>query len=613
MKRSRFRIYLLSATLTLVGAEFLPLTAWADEVDVKIKGIDNPLLGNVEKMLSLAGKNEDGDWSDRHIRRLYLLAPKEIDQALQPYGYFNPRIKKKLNKPRGDGQTWQARFDIDKGPKTRITRLHIQAKGPGKDLPALQKAMEETELKRGQRLVQPDYDATKGAMYNAAQEGGYLDAHFTQSAMRVDPEDNTAEIDLVMHTGERYYFGDVQFNQDLLDDAFVRRFVPFAPGEIYDPERLIQMQLDLSDTDYYRQVEIDAPRNKARRMPSARQLIRDQAAVVHDPMGDPDEQLRIPVTVTAHRSKGQSYKISPGYGTDTGPRVQLGVKFRHLNKYGHQFRTDARVSQRQRTLQSSYDIPIGDVTQDKLSFSARINNEEFGDITSTIYGLGVDRHTSWAYGRQRQYLRIEREHYDLGDHNRRSLTIYPGYNISFRRADDMMFTRKGASAFFDVRGASDALGSDSNFVRGQLGARGVVPVTQTTRLVLRGDIGAIATDDFDYVPPSQRFFAGGDHSVRGYSYQSLSPTNHKNDQIGGKYLAAGSIEGDWFFYKKFGVAAFFDAGNATNHIGHYKLKKGVGAGFRWGSPVGMVRVDLAHPLDGSSKDIRLHFSLGPDL
>ena len=598
------------AVVGVTGMVLVP-RALADDVDVKIKGIGNPLESNVRKSLSVAGKHKE-PWSPDQIHRLYRLAPNEIKKALQPYGYFNPEISDRLDKPGGDSKTWNARFDIKHGPATRITKLNIGVQGPGDELDAVQQALHSTQLKKGERLVESQYSDTKSALYNAAYNAGYLDAKFSQSAIRVNPKNNTAEIDLVLDTGERYYFGPVTFDQNLLNDKFLHRYVPFDPGQPYDAEQLVNLQLALSDTDYYRQIEIQAPRSAATRAPDMDHWFYDLIYPPQDPL-ESIGQLRIPVTVKAQPSKGQSYKISGGYGTDTGPRLGLGVKFRHINQYGHQFRTDLRISQVQRTLQSSYDIPIGDVTQDKLSFTATISNEDFGDITSTLYGLGVTRNTGWKLGRKRAYLKLEREYYDLGNGTRHSTLLYPGYNITLQKADDLLFTHKGVSLSFDVHGGSDVLLSSTNFIEGNFTGHAVLPVTSKTRIVLRTEFGAIETDNFTDVPPSQRFFAGGDRSVRGYAYQSISPTNSKNQDIGGRYLATGSVEGDWFFYKKFGVAAFFDAGDVANHIGNFGFKKGVGIGFRWASPVGMVRLDLAHPLDDPGTPVRIHFSLGPDL
>jgi translocation and assembly module TamA len=415
-----------------------------------------------------------------------------------------------------------------------------------------------------------------------------------------------------LDTGERYYFGPVTFEQNLLNNKFLHKFVPFAPGQPYNSEKLIDMQLALSESEYYSQINISAPHGQATRKSVLAPWFLNLMFPERQETLQPSGKLEIPVTVEAKPSKSQSYNISLGYGTDTGPRLGFGLKLRHINRYGHQFRINTRLSQIERTLHAAYDIPIKDVTQDRLSFTGTISNEDYGDITSTLYGVGVVRDTHWALGRNRFYLKFEREYYDLGGGNRHSDLLYPGYHFTLKKADNLMFTHNGVSLMTDVRGASSALGSSTDFARADVAANAVYSVIPSIRFVFRSEFGAITASDFSDVPPSQRFFAGGARSVRGYSYQKISPENRAGDHIGGRYLVVGSIETDWFFYKKFGIAAFFDAGDVENSLSDIDFKKGAGLGFRWGSPVGMVRFDIAYPFDSSS-DLHIHFSLGPDL
>ena len=63
---------------------------------------------------------------------------------------------------------------------------------------------------------------------------------------------------------------------------------------------------------------------------------------------------------------------------------------------------------------------------------------------------------------------------------------------------------------------------------------------------------------------------------------------------------------------KWSIAAFADTGSAFNDS-DMEFSSGVGVGIRWYSPVGPVRLDIAHPLDDPDTDFRLHITLGPDL
>src|SRR5690606_30781822 len=91
-------------------------------------------------------------------------------------------------------------------------------------------------------------------------------------------------------------------------------------------------------------------------------------------------------------------------------------------------------------------------------------------------------------------------------------------------------------------GGSDALGSGTSFGRLHVSGNLVRSLGERVRVLLRGEYGAIRADEFARLPPSQRFYAGGDGSVRGYGYQDLGPENAAGARIGGRYLLVGSAE-----------------------------------------------------------------------
>jgi translocation and assembly module TamA len=121
--------------------------------------------------------------------------------------------------------------------------------------------------------------------------------------------------------------------------------------------------------------------------------------------------------------------------------------------------------------------------------------------------------------------------------------------------------------------------------------------------------------DFHDLPPSIRFFAGGDRSVRGYDYQSLGPKNLEGQVIGGKHLVVGSLEYEHKipYLDKWSLATFYDVGNAFNNFAEPRLKHGAGLGLRWLSPVGLIRIDVATALSENNYPLRLHITIGPDL
>ncbi|MDX1696711.1 MAG: BamA/TamA family outer membrane protein, partial [Thiohalobacterales bacterium] len=189
--------------------------------------------------------------------------------------------------------------------------------------------------------------------------------------------------------------------------------------------------------------------------------------------------------------------------------------------------------------------------------------------------------------------------------------LIPGIGLSRLKSDNVLFPRRGYSWEADLRG-SPGLISSTRFARIAAGARAVFPLGDKARILGRAQLGAMTVDDFSSLPTAERFFTGGDQSVRGYDYQELAPVDSSGEVVGGQFLAVAGIEIDYLFAGNFGAAVFVDAGNADDTFPP-DPKVGAGIGFRWRSPVGMLRVDLAHPFDDPLNNYRLHISIGPDL
>lgn len=518
------------------------------------------------------------------IKRLHHRAPGEIRQALQPFGYYEPVIDSKLER---QGSDWLATYRIKPGPATLINHVDIQLTGAGSEDSRLRKVTRKSRLATGKQLSHKKYEAFKKALYDAAYFSGYLDARFTKSELRVIPEQQHADIILHFDSGDLYYFGKINLEQTVVRQQLAERFLNIRSGDPLETEKLLDLQLRLDDSDYYSQVEIN--------------LQRDQAT-----------DHKVPVQIKTEPSKSQRYTAGLGYGTDTGPRLTLGTKFRHLNKRGHQFQSDLQWSQVKQTFSSQYLVPIGNLATDQLAFSASLQEEKFGDINTRQLILGPSHITNWLGFRRRLYLNYLQEDFsfDQGDADRADI-FYPGMTLTRKSSNNPTFPRRGYSIIADLHGGSGSLLSSSSFLRASLGLRGILSLGKHSRLLLHFDSGAVVSDAFNVLPPSQRFFTGGDRSLRGYSYQDVGPTNSRGDTVGGKNLLAGGLEIDHLVYKNYGIAVFFDSGDAFNEIPDFK--KSVGIGLRWRSPVGMFRLDLAHPMDDPESDFRLHISIGPDL
>ena len=591
---SRLQFWSASLLLTI----WLPAGADQQRIEVVIVGVEGEVLSNVRSYLSIAqlqpktgilsqissiGQEEEPTRiTERLIRRLHQRAPVEIRQAMQPFGYYQPEIQAKLTKAKAN---WRAEYVIDPGLQTVLERVEISVEGAGSEDAAFESVRASLTLRPGDELLHSRYTEAKTALLKTAFNHGYLAAKYRRSEIRVHPQRQRADIHLILDSGPRYHFGQVSVQQDILKPEFAERFIKIRPGDRFDPDRLLALQARLSDSGYFSRVEIQARREDA-------------------------VDYRIPVTVKAEPRKPRTYALGAGYATDTGLRATAGVRFRRINRHGHKLLLDSRVSRVKDEISAQYEIPIANIPKDSLVFRAAASREDIDKGDASKKTLGVSYNQGWLGAQWRLYADLSQEDYSLADGDDKVTFLTPGINLSRLRSDDLLFPRKGYSWDLDLRGANDAALSDVSYLRSTVEGRLTLPLLKRARLLLRGRLGAINTERKGDVPATERFYAGGDQSVRGYGYNKLGPTED-GENVGGRYLTVGSVEADYLFAGNFGAAAFFDAGNADDDFPP-DLKRGVGIGFRWRSPVGMARIDLAKALD-EGEDFRIHISFGADL
>lgn len=138
----------------------------------------------------------------------------------------------------------------------------------------------------------------------------------------------------------------------------------------------------------------------------------------------------------------------------------------------------------------------------------------------------------------------------------------------------------------------------------------------TDRIVLAGRVAAktLTVDDVTGVAANKRLYLGGAGTIRGYGYRNIAPRDGDGDIIGGRSSILFSGELRYRLNDQFGLVAFADAGNVYDTIypKFSDIKVGVGAGLRYLTPVGPLRLDVAVPLQPEDGDpsVAVYVGLG---
>jgi translocation and assembly module TamA len=550
---------------------------------VELKGVEGEVAANVLAYLSL--DDEPCDSPPERVTAQRLAAPARIREALEAFGYYEPRIESTFETAR---DCWHVTLTITLGEPVRIRDVDVQLTGEAaadEDFVAAQTA---AGLAAGKILRHGDYEQLKRRWSDLARERGYPDARFAVNRIDVYPEQRVADVALHFDSGRRYAFGAVDVHQDVLVEPLVRSYVPFRTGEPYDSRKLTDLYVALADSGFFRNIDV-------------RPL-------------EPDREHRtIPVEIALTAGTRLLISYGVGYSTDTGPRFRFTRNNRRFNERGHQFSLTTQLSPVDSEVTANYRFPTAASRDDWLNLDTGLKREETDTATSKSLEFGVrrvrERADDWT---RTQMLSLQIEDFVVAGVAGRSKLLMPGLDWTRVRADNAIRPHAGSKLELELRAATDAVFSDTSFVQATAQGKWIWSTERSRRFIVRGRVGATLKNAFAELPPSVRFFAGGDNSVRGYDFKSLGPLDAGGKVIGGSDLAEGSFEFEQPLHGRWSLAMFVDAGNAFEGS-RLDAKRSAGLGGRWQSPLGPIRIDLAHPFDDPTNNWRVHISLGPDL
>ena len=264
--------------------------------------------------------------------------------------------------------------------------------------------------------------------------------------------------------------------------------------------------------------------------------------------------LQVPVLVQLKAAPSRHLRPGIGYGTDTGARFSIRYQDLNLFDRGHEFTSVLYVSERLDGLTTNYVVPSAKDYKSSTSVQLNLQQEDVTAYLTRLIAVELDRNHTFGKGELGTgYVRFQLENYTIGNQNSTSRLVLPGYRFTKNRYDNLVRPTRGYRFTLELRGTHQLLGSDAALIQFIAEGSYILPLPWRLSLHTRGKVGITPiSDTLTEFPPSLRFFAGGDQSVRGYSYQSLGPVDASGQVIGGRHLLVGSVELERALFKDWG-------------------------------------------------------------
>ncbi|WP_394202264.1 autotransporter assembly complex family protein [Shewanella waksmanii] len=601
----------------LVSIMLVSLPALAnDYLKVSITGANSALTRNINAHLGeLPNSNNQ--------RRAFIFnAEDNIRSALHSMGYYHAKVKQDIARP--DKGPWQLTLEIDPGDPTVIEWIDIQLRGEILNDEFANNWLNQLSIKPGDVLNHGTYENIKSQLVTLALARGYFDGEYSQSNIVINRDRKVAQISLHYNSGIRYHIGAVSFEGHTLNDNILEALIPFESQTAYSTAKLGELNRELLDTNYFSSIKVL-------------------------PQLDKINGVDVPVKVELQNRPSHSLEL--GLGAEIGntsddgiePRVKVNLRTPQINRYGHSQESSIEWSPDRPKFLTTYTIPLTHPLDDQLKLRVGLLRDKYGvtqvydpdkrdytktgELESTKGTLGVIRQQRlasnwlWSYS-----LEAINESYTQSDTKYDPRFLLIGTSLSkTKRGDNTLDPKSGFFQQYSIEYADPAVSSSVRLTRLAANFKVVETFFEKHRIVSRLDMAAniVAEEDLPFVPPSLRYFAGGDQSIRGYSYQELGPyIEYINDEgqlarevVGGRYLLVGSLEYQYYLTPTWRVGTFIDAGNAFD-VDQIEPIVSVGGGIHWISPIGPIKLDLGVGLketDTVDRSWRIHVTMGAEI
>lgn len=548
-------------------------------VEFEITGVDDTTIKNnirlhLQTLTVDTSLRPDRLWQDPIIAK--------VNQAIQPFGYYSAEMAVL-------DDTERVTINVFLGEPLTITAVIMAVVGEGKQDDWFAERFNAFPMQKGDALLQHQYDAFKANMIATAISRGYFDFSWETARLDLIRSSNEAFVMLVADSGPRYRIGELHIKGDDIALEIINRINPIETGDYYLAQDIGEFNRILNSTGYF---------NRA----IARPLVSEAQDNI------------VPIEVNVAHKPRDLFDVGGGFSTDIGPQFSAKWVRPWVNSRGHRFSSEVNLTKPEQSFTSSYRIPVADVNNDYINIFASFERIDDNNTLSDTTSIGIQRFWEPQDSRWQQSisLRYQNETFTQADElSQTTDLVLPGYSIGGFRSRGGIDITWGDRSLFSVEVGSSELLSDIDILRISAKTKWIRTFNQH-RITVRGELGAVSSSDYERVPASLRFFAGGDQSIRGFGYESISPMDDMEQLLGARYLAVGSIEYAYPIFDNWRIATFFDTGTATNNFDE-DLAWSTGLGLHYLSFVGPVRLYFARGEYNGESQLRIHFSIGPEL
>ncbi len=521
----------------------------------------------------------------RHIKRLY-----------EARGYYGARVHYDLEVQK---RVLTIRLNLDEGRPVRVAALTIGYEGrphawqlePPFTLP----------LKTGDRFDQEKYEAGERELIRLYTTHAYACARVRRHAI-VNVGLLAARVQYEVAPGARFAFGETRIvGARTVDPSLIRRALAYKRGEPFNSQKLADSRDAIVALNLFSSVNIEPQKSST----------------------DPGS---VPVLITVTEGPTHSLNGGIGYNTQTQFNAMIGWTDYNFAGGGRQLSLTGTYSDVANVFDARLLQPYFLSSRSNLTIEASQQQQIYQTYTGNI--TGFDPHLDYkptrdltlSLGWRLEYLKFNDVNAStiaaIGGFRRGGILSGPMAGLIFDDTENHFNPRRGEAFWLFANVSDRVLGADYSYWHILVEARKYQLLGWQTVLATRLKLGLSNTmGGIADVPLSERFYSGGEGSVRGYGLRRIGPLSASNDPLGGLSLIEGSLELRRPLFWKLNGVLFFDCGQMSTKAYDLRvdaLQCGYGPAVGMDTPVGPVTVYFGFPTQRPRGDSswQFYFSIG---
>ena len=552
---------------------------------VKIETKNSEVKSMLEEYLPLITQQQDEELDKEQVGFLAEEAPDNVKTMLKTKGYFNGSVNVQDN---GSSYT----VAVNPGPRTKIDNVSVAILGDILSDDNLaeyyQKAMANWQQPVGEYFDQDGWSGSKTSVLSAVTRKKYPLAKLSNTQATVNPNNNTADLNVIVESNRPIYFGDFEITGTRrYPENVVAGLARFKPGAPYDLDLLLDFQQALEQNGHYSGASVQADFDRLQ--------------------GD-----RVPVKVNVTEVKRHKLETGIRYDSEYGLGGRIGYDYYNLFNKGYIGSVVWDMDKYETTLAAGISQPRnsdGKYWTTNTSYNrSTTQNLEKRALTSGIWRVrdrnGIESRLGIEFITEDR--KVPDTNYDLGRSHATMLTA------SWKRQNIETELRPENGYYLDGKiGATLGNFLSSTAMARATARAGYFYTPENKKLgtfIVRGQAGYVYAREGENVPSSLMFRTGGASSIRGYELDSIGLEGPNNSVLPDRALLVGSLEYQFPITKSVSGAVFHDVGDAAGNFKRMSMKHGTGLGVRWFSPVAPFSFDVAY--GHQDKKLRWHISLG---